>query len=395
MVCAICSVQRHNGHKLDHIENIRQQCLKTKINDNDNNNNKDIWCTSRLNHLWTTLQHSAKTYQSLKQTYDEVTGHFEQLIKVIMAQEYRVKKPIEDQMEKIQSTIKDIIKEIKDINHLINMAYPPEYFGGDDHAQTGHRDEVEMSQVIQSIATCSTIDQYAISLHGQFVGKRLALGDIELLSMVTRHAQHTRDVPYDDGDALLRARRVNTDIDKLNGIKKQIEECFQIIDTPGVVETIRGGIISMKQQQCSFFSKDSDTWTEIGDTLQGNLHGVFHSVIYAHNNIYVFGGFFVPFKFLRYSLADRQCYKADIAGIDECNATSLCYDGDKYIYIIGGYNRNIRAYLKRLDRFDIDTQQFTRVGRIEVENARLLCSRFTFFLNNRIYIIIHELLAVH
>ncbi|GAM28217.1 hypothetical protein SAMD00019534_113930 [Acytostelium subglobosum LB1] len=53
-----------------------------------------------------------------------MTGHFEQLIKVIMAQEYRVKKPIDEQMENMQSTINDIINEIKDINHITNMEYP-------------------------------------------------------------------------------------------------------------------------------------------------------------------------------------------------------------------------------------------------------------------------------
>ncbi|GAM26903.1 hypothetical protein SAMD00019534_100780 [Acytostelium subglobosum LB1] len=76
----------------------------------------------------------------------------------------------------------------------------------------------------------------------------------------------------------------------------------------------------------------------------------------------MFGGSSSPLTYSRYSLADRQWYTADIVGVIGGRSMSTCYDGDKYIYLMGGIDNIKEWYSDRVDCYDIECQQFKHIG---------------------------------
>ncbi|GAM25417.1 hypothetical protein SAMD00019534_085920 [Acytostelium subglobosum LB1] len=62
------------------------------------------------------------------------------------------------------------------------------------------------------------------------------------------------------------------------------------------------------------------------------------------------------------------------------------YDGDRHIYLVGGFlidgETNQRSIIERVDRFNIDTQQFDHVGALAI-----VTSTEIFFHNNLIYVV--------
>ncbi|GAM27126.1 hypothetical protein SAMD00019534_103010 [Acytostelium subglobosum LB1] len=182
MVCSFCLAMSHSGHQFDSIDNIKQ-CIETKDND-------ALWCKARLDHLWDTLNDCATTYQWLEKKSGKISKQFEQLFKMLMAQEHKIKGPITLQMEQTRSKINDIINEMSDINSLINRSPPKQKDKIDD--------VVDISIVIESILERPSVED--------FIDKSLApalneeeedeeddnhkLTDNELLLMIKNHAQH-------------------------------------------------------------------------------------------------------------------------------------------------------------------------------------------------------------
>ncbi|GAM25622.1 hypothetical protein SAMD00019534_087970 [Acytostelium subglobosum LB1] len=296
---------------------------------------EELWCTPRLDHLWKTLQKCAGSYQSLQQTHSEITGHFEQLIKVIIAEEHKIKTPINAQMSHIQSTINNIINEIKDINHIINIQYPT--------TTDNNNSDNDITPLIESITQCKTIDEFTniitqsdIDTQQQQQQNKVD-DDDELLSMIIRHRQHIDQVPYKGTDEMmLQPSRIETNVIVLNGVRKQIESCFKLIQH-GSAGIYDGHIMSLTGDQCSVFSLDTFKWTSLDRAFKRSFMISALSIAYARGHIYVFGG---PDKksYSRYSLFDGQCHTAPLPSEDEpFNITTACYDGQKYIYVTGDY----------------------------------------------------------
>ncbi|GAM25418.1 hypothetical protein SAMD00019534_085930 [Acytostelium subglobosum LB1] len=144
------------------------------------------------------------TYQSLQETNVEITSHFEQLIKVIMAQEHRVKTPINQQISHVQSTINDIIDEIKQINRINNHHVSNIEMTSDNNNDNGATEDI--TQLIQTITSCTSIDEFTKSVLGSRYGSGGVINDDnnsqqydhELLSMISHHSNHMKMTPYDE-----------------------------------------------------------------------------------------------------------------------------------------------------------------------------------------------------
>ncbi|GAM26870.1 hypothetical protein SAMD00019534_100450 [Acytostelium subglobosum LB1] len=193
------------------------------------------------------------------------------------------------------------------------------------------------------------------------------LNDDQLMSMVTRHTEHIQQVPYDDESlSSLKSFSVNTNTTKLSSIKRQIEECFELVESTGESDTglandvphkLDGHIMSMSGNKCSLFSMEACRWTEINGTFNKSLGRVDTSAVYARGSVYVFGSASAT-KYVRYSLGEKKCYEGDIVGVCGDQYLAVCYDGDHNIYLVGG---RVGDRLE-VSTFDIDTRLFSQVG---------------------------------
>ncbi|GAM27700.1 hypothetical protein SAMD00019534_108760 [Acytostelium subglobosum LB1] len=278
-------------------------------------------------------------------------------------------------MDQVKTAINSTINEINDINHIINMVHPPA-----DNA-TVVDEENDITQVIESIASCTSINQF---INNQFTNvdadsdndKNNRLSDDELMAMIIRHTQIVNG--QESLDSLsLRYPSYRIDVDKLDDVKKQIESCFYLVQSasPSLPSSAAltpskfdGQIISMRERECSMLSLSKSRWTSNNKTTKNPLGHICTSVVYARGNVYVFGGNATP-TYNRFSLSEERWYDAPIVGVDGGYLVSAFYDGDNHIYLVGGFNESGAdqdyRFLSRVDRFDLGTQRFTHVGDLE------------------------------
>ncbi|GAM19456.1 hypothetical protein SAMD00019534_026310 [Acytostelium subglobosum LB1] len=326
-----------------------------------------LWCLPRLNQLWKTLQQCASSYQSLEQTNTSITEQFEQLIKVIISQEHNVKAPIREQMDHIQSTMNNIINEINNINHIINPSSLSQISNIDSN------DIDEVSQKISSINLYTSIEQYITntvptqqqSLNddtGDTMPPNVKAKDIELLTMISNHIKHTQQVLYDEATTKrLEANQVRIKVDKLNGVKRQIESSFKLIKS----YYTSGHAILFNLQGGQLLDLESLHWSPIDNVFNTSIQGYSTaSIVHAGDSVYVFGTENSPERYYQYSLTKKKGHCAGMVGVSPGRFASTCYDGDQHIYLVGGKTSD--GLLDRVDCFNIATQQFRQVGRLPV-----------------------------
>ncbi|GAM25624.1 hypothetical protein SAMD00019534_087990 [Acytostelium subglobosum LB1] len=279
-------------------------------------------------------------------------------------------------MSHVQSTINNIINEIKDINLIIKRQQPTDN-NNENNSDGGVKDDT--TQLIESITQCTTIDEFINKINiNNIQSDDVNINDDELMSMIVRHSQHIHQVPYDESDATtlqLRACEYNINADKLKDIKKQIESCFKLIKpghyTPGEYE---GHIISFDNNPLSLFSLETQKWTTIklDGEFNTQLSTALGSVVYARGNVYVFGGAYEEDDegvetwtktYCRFSLAEKRIHHNPMTAMEGAFLFATCYDGGKYIYIVGGCDVKEKN-LDTVYRFDIDTGQFEAFGKI-------------------------------
>ncbi|GAM22299.1 hypothetical protein SAMD00019534_054740 [Acytostelium subglobosum LB1] len=344
-----------------------------------------MWCKSRLNTLWKTLQQCSTTYQSLERLNDEITAHFEQMIKVLIAQEHKVKTPINVQMELVKSTINNIINEIKDINSIINLTHPVDH-NNNNNNNNNDSDGLDVYQkIINTITSCTSIEQF-INIYTPTIvdddGSRV--DDDQLLTMIKNHVEHISMLPYDDDStAKLQACQVRIDTNKLNDVKKQIESCFTLIDPTKVnkPKEFDRHVFTFNKDDCSLFSLDTFTWKSTNRVHNRSSSPIFTSTVYARGSVYIFGGGDSPATYTRYSLIEKQAYSHEMVGITGGRLLSAVYDGDNHIYLVGGLHDF--NFLDIVQCFNIDTQQISLIGHIPYG----LSNPFIHFHNDIIYIV--------
>ncbi|GAM22472.1 hypothetical protein SAMD00019534_056470 [Acytostelium subglobosum LB1] len=286
---SMCTVSMSNqrGHDMSHVDHIKE-CLMKKEYDG-------LWCMPRLNHLWKTLQQCVESYQSLEQTHKEVSDHFEQLFKLLMAQEHKIKTPINVQMSHIQSTNNNIIDEINDLNHILNMSHQTD--SNSNQANMVH----DVSEVIGSILSCSTINQFISKLSStqsqQSEKDTDAINDNELMMMIKNHNQHMNDVQYDL--TKLQTQSMKNEMIKLNDTKNKIKSCLGLIEQvqqPAVQHPFNNHI-NMIDDGFSLLSLDTFKWTTHKKVLPRRVDHFSTECVYARGHIYQFGGSSSPTRF--------------------------------------------------------------------------------------------------
>ncbi|GAM23544.1 hypothetical protein SAMD00019534_067190 [Acytostelium subglobosum LB1] len=214
-----------------------------------------------------------------------------------------------------------------------------------------------------------------------------ALNDNELLTLIKNHIQHMKLVGYEDigSSSMLKPYQVKIDKDKLNRIKKEIRTCLRLVGPPVqpiIPPEFQNCLVSTCNKDMLLLSLDTMKWTKIENAFKNQVSGQPNSMVYARGNIYVFGGeSSSSTRYMRYSLAEKQCYEAEMLGVLGGSEISACYDGNEFIYLVGGDTHH--NSLDRVDRFSIDTQQFEKVGHLSIG----VTDAFTIFHDDMLYIV--------
>ncbi|GAM24690.1 hypothetical protein SAMD00019534_078650 [Acytostelium subglobosum LB1] len=288
-----------------------------------------------------------------------------------MREEQSHKKILDDELDKTTTSINNIINEIANINaHTTQNNSVNDINHNDD--EDGEGVDI-MSQLVRSIQTSKTMDQF-IDKQFKTCDDDVTIGDDQLLDFVRRGSQATQTV-----HTVTEPIRIEFDSYLL---ERDFRELINYEDTPTRIEHgFRNHIFSLSDDSCSMLSLDTNEWTVIDDKCTPREY-IFRSVVYARDSVYVFGGKGSPSTYSRFSLIDQKWHNdIEIIGVDGGESISTCYDGDNLIYLVGGFHND--KMLHRIDCFNIDTQQFSSVGRMSVPTR----ASHSFFRINRIVIV--------
>ncbi|GAM18378.1 hypothetical protein SAMD00019534_015530, partial [Acytostelium subglobosum LB1] len=344
IVCQVCMATKHNKHDIDHVFNLNAQFTSNK---------KIKRFDTRLDSLWETLQQLAWSYDTIQITHIRVVNQFRDLHEYLMMREQELKRALNDELEKTTTSINNIIDEIANINANSYRTKPK----GDDGDDDGF-DIESMNKLVQSIQSSKSMDQF---FDKEFIASDdVKWCDDQLMDFVRRGSQAiktvhpvTRPIQYEFDTFFMQMKIIDL-----------LDDYVFVKEPTRIEHGFRNHIFSLSKDSCSMLALDTGVWTVINDkcTPRGDIST---SVVYARGNVYVFGGEGSPNTYSRFSLIEQKWHNdLEIIGIDGGTGISACYDGKQHIYLVGGlHNGNL---LNRVDCFNIDTQQFSSVGRMYV-----------------------------
>eukprot|EP01133_Synstelium_polycarpum_P012265 gene12265-14375_t len=106
------------------------------------------------------------------------------------------------------------------------------------------------------------------------------------------------------------------------------------------------------------YAVQTDKWRKAPDMLVKRKFAN-NAVNADGTQIFVFGGGSETRTFERFNTATKQGHKGDITTYKGGEMISTCYDGQRYIYLLGGYASKA---MSRLDRFDTVTLETQTMG---------------------------------
>ncbi|GAM18379.1 hypothetical protein SAMD00019534_015540, partial [Acytostelium subglobosum LB1] len=332
----------HNKHDIDHVYNLNAQFTSNKRIDRFD---------TRLDTLWDTLQELGWSYETIQISQRHVSNQFREIHEYLMVREQELMKSLNDELEKTTTSINNIINEISIIN-ANSYRHKPK-----DHDDEGVVDIESMNKIVQSIQSSKSMDQF---VDKEFKSSdEVKWCDDQLMDFVRRGSQATQTVH----PVTIPIRKEFEAFNIETGITKLFDSGVYDEEPIRIEHGFRNHIFSLSKDSCSMLALDTGEWTVINDkcTPRGDIST---SVVYARGNVYVFGGEGSPNTYSRFSLIEQKWYNdLEIIGVDGGVGISACYDGDQHIYLIGGLHRS--RLLNRIDKFNIDTQQFSSVGRMK------------------------------
>ncbi|GAM27748.1 hypothetical protein SAMD00019534_109240 [Acytostelium subglobosum LB1] len=367
--------QQHSGavtdelvslNKCAHVTKVEVICIDCKMLKKFNDT-----FDKRLDVLWVNMKSLLATYKTQDNAIKDIVEHYRQLHEALVIEEHMKKKDITLEMERTEETISRIAKEINDIHTLFNKV-------GDGHCET------DTAELMRAATSSKTIAQFVKKIH---------INDGE---------------PADNTDISLTAKFLECN-EQMTTNQLQISRPFSI-KTQQYTDTFTGEMQSIidvidsntvwksSHQYINHIFAFNDNGNKFIDPRipSGRLYslnedksklirsGVKTSTVYARDNIYVFGGVGHDQErsYVRYSLLEKTwCDNLSISGpsVVGGHGISVCFDGDKHIYLIGGCFKGIN--LNRIDCFNIETNTFRHIG----SNRDCSKSGWTFFHNGALY----------
>ncbi|GAM24695.1 hypothetical protein SAMD00019534_078700 [Acytostelium subglobosum LB1] len=348
LICTVCLTTQHNKHDVEHIYSLKTQFTSDK---------RIKRFDTRLDTLWDTLQQLAWSYDTIQMSKRRVANQFREMHEYLMRKEQWLKKDLDDELDKTTTSINNIINEIANIKaHATNNKVNDINYKGE--VEDGDGVDV-MNTLVRSIQTSKSMDQF---INKQFkpCDDGVTCDGDQLLDFVRRASQATQAI-----HTVSRPLRTYFNSYMLENDLVEIFDKYIYENAATKIEHgFRNHIFSLLKDSCSILSLDTGEWTVINDKCTPRER-IFRSVVYARGNVYVFGGQGSADTYSRFSLIDQKWHNdLEIIGVDGGESISTCYDGDKLIYLVGGFHND--KMLDRIDCFNIDTQQFSSVGRLSV-----------------------------
>ncbi|GAM20136.1 hypothetical protein SAMD00019534_033110 [Acytostelium subglobosum LB1] len=310
----------------------------------------------------------ATSYVKMNESSDAVTERFRQLHELLVIEEHRIKSPIIDQMRCTMDSISTMNQEVTRITTVITSSQEqsPNHVNNIDNS-----DEMDEDQLIKSINSSSTIDQF-IQPNVESIN---ISNDGQLLNAV-QHCERLASAPTQTS-GLEKPRIVHIDNSVNKVIKMNITACVRII---GAVE-FNNHYFAICENVCTMTHPEK----EIDIVIEGYKarEGTPTSAVYARDNVYLFGGKDASNSYSRFNLPEREWYQNTpfTEGTAGGNYLSACFDGHRYIYLVGGFSND--QFTDHIDRFDIYTQKFSPVSSLP---AKVIAS-VVFFLDSKLYIV--------
>ncbi|GAM21796.1 hypothetical protein SAMD00019534_049710 [Acytostelium subglobosum LB1] len=278
---------------------------------------------------------------------------------MLIVEEHRINSPINERLQQCQSSINDIVDEIKTINSIFKLT---------------NKSDIDMDttdiDINQSIRECTSIEQFIQqSLQtGQDTdpskeSTEVKITDNELMTLIKGYVQKI-GTQY----TVPRPMNMQADLNTVEHIRDQVKSCILLMDAEDVpiekfTHDLDHQVMCIRSETYSFFSPMTNTWTVHeyeGDEYSGDLYT---AAVYARGNAYIFGTNGDD-TYSRFSLADRQWHFENKieGGVKGGYYISTVYDGDKTIYLVGGINK---ATENRVDTFNIETKQFQHLATLK------------------------------
>ncbi|GAM22107.1 hypothetical protein SAMD00019534_052820 [Acytostelium subglobosum LB1] len=333
-----------SSHKRHDVENV--QHLRSLINEGQYDDTSKL----RLKLLWSMLQRLSVAHHTMTESCKNVSDQFKQLHDMLVIEEHRITSPLNDKIQQTSSTIHDIINEIKNINSLFSQS-------------TTKTDDLEINEIIQSIKSSTSpkefIDKTFPTTTTTTTSTSTEVTDIELLTMIKNHVNQMNTTIH----VLTRPYKVVIDQDMIDSVKDEIRSLTKLMEPiEHFTHDLDGQIMCIENENVSLFSPATNGWTDVdGDSFEKANY--FCSSVYARGHVYVFGPRDdCPSTYSRFSLVTRKWqYDIPMAGVRGGRLCSVCFDGDKYIYLVGGTTIDVwpQVNFNRVDCFNIETQEFS------------------------------------
>ncbi|GAM25943.1 hypothetical protein SAMD00019534_091180 [Acytostelium subglobosum LB1] len=344
-------MSNHFGHVHYHVDELKSEFFQPEN------------LKKHMEQLWTSLKPLYTQRQAFLDNEDRIGQVFHELHQQLALEEHKLRKPIVKEREKVDSAIESIISEIQSINSICLAQRGGNNLSDHDHQHVTSTTDI----IVESINPDDTLTSFIQS-------NPLPMDDDDQ-SPMTRIAlylaqfkdpgrnDHVHDLAIRFEPAPLR-----------NQIMRTIHDAFEMVE---------GGADNKQSQfqadnfssQWQVFSLDggggihlfdpaaSNTkWMRVNWREKENRYNTLQSAAAAiDENVYIFGGEDRSVTYSRFSMSKQRVdFTGDIGTGQGGSFISTCYDGENYIYLVGGHFRY--ESLTRIDRFDIRTGECQRIG---------------------------------
>ncbi|GAM28537.1 hypothetical protein SAMD00019534_117130 [Acytostelium subglobosum LB1] len=311
----------------------------------------------RLGSLWATAKPLVQSLPSFIQDEATVTEYFRGLHNQLMLQEHKILAQFKQQKEATESTLRCIIEEVKMTIQVLaetrskTHRYLPndqQHCVGDDEAYDSDEAMANLLPIVNSLQTAHSLDDFVSIITSKcLVPVSPAQEEVNLVLLL-------------DGIDTMKKKSlvpptklaIRTDENMVSMLKLRLQDCFQLVDMSREDQAkSRTTIVSYTSNgRCHLFDTMNNTWSDLGTDDKGRPF-TYHSIVAVRDMVYVMGGDTDSKTFSRFCMTTR---KFDNIGQlnNHCGFyVSACYDGDQYIYLVGGIFKS--DYSTKVSRMSI------------------------------------------
>ncbi|GAM18952.1 hypothetical protein SAMD00019534_021270 [Acytostelium subglobosum LB1] len=341
-----------------------------------------------------------------------ISQYYTQLHEFLRCEEHKIKRPLINEREETEKKVELLLEEIKFINFVKSSAASCRAgAGGEDVPSPGSMDSgqllndhhlcskrkydemdsddsidyddegnihMNIQSILDSIKSIQSVDQFInVNKNTLFKvgGGLMARRPIEFMSMMGKCLEIRAA-----NEALKPPTPYEITLHDIKQTKNTLASLYELYHEYDSRSHSTAMIFTTGETGSYILDVAKNKWTKIEDDSTRRVQPL-NSVVAAGSNVYVFGGVDLD-TYGCLSLDDLKWQTPlPITTGEGGSGISTCFDGQKYIYLIGGsHNKN---NLSRIDRFNVHSKKFRRVG--DIGQGRV--GSLSFFHKDQVYIV--------